>query len=40
MIAVIFEVVPRDGQRDAYLSAAASLREHLATIDGFVSIER
>jgi heme-degrading monooxygenase HmoA len=40
MIAVIFEVVPREGQRDAYLAAAASLREHLATIDGFVSIER
>lgn len=40
MIAVIFEVVPADGQRDAYLAAAASLREQLATIDGFLSIER
>lgn len=40
MIAVIFEVLPADGQRDAYLAAAASLREHLATIDGFLSIER
>lgn len=40
MIAVIFEVVPRDGQRDAYLRAAASLRHRLGTIDGFLSIER
>lgn len=40
MIAVIFEVVPRDGQRDADLAAAASLRDLLATIDGSVSIER
>lgn len=29
MIAVIFEVLPRDGQRGAYLGAAASLRHHL-----------
>ncbi len=40
MIAVIFEVLPRSGQRDAYLGAAASLREHLAIIDGFISVER
>ncbi len=40
MIAVIFEVVPRPGQRDAYLAAAASLRDRLAGIDGFLSIER
>jgi heme-degrading monooxygenase HmoA len=40
MIAVIFEVVPREGQRDAYLAAAASLRDALADIDGFLSIER
>jgi heme-degrading monooxygenase HmoA len=40
VIAVIFEVVPRDGQRDAYLAAAASLRQQLETIDGFLSIER
>jgi heme-degrading monooxygenase HmoA len=40
MIAVIFEVVPAEGQRDAYLAAAASLRDHLAAIDGFLSIER
>ena len=40
MIAVIFEVLPGEGQRDAYLDAAAALRRHLDTIDGFVSIER
>lgn len=40
MIAVIFEVLPCSGQRDAYLGAAASLREHLATVDGFISVER
>lgn len=40
MIAVIFEVVPAEGQRDAYLAMAASLRDDLAGIDGFVSVER
>ena len=40
MIAVIFEVVPAAGQRDAYLDTAAKLRPLLATIEGFVSIER
>lgn len=40
MIAVIFEVEPRPGSRDAYLDAAASLRPLLSRIDGFVSIER
>jgi len=40
MIAVIFEVVPREGHYDAYLAIAAGLREHLEQIDGFVSVER
>ena len=40
MIAVIFEVEPRPGQKDAYLDTAASLRPLLAQVDGFVSIER
>ncbi|HSC00912.1 MAG TPA: antibiotic biosynthesis monooxygenase [Burkholderiaceae bacterium] len=40
MIAVIFEVVPRDGHADAYLALAAGLREQLEAIDGFVSVER
>ncbi len=40
MIAVIFEVEPRDGGRDAYLRIAAELRPLLDEIDGFISIER
>lgn len=40
MIAVIFEVVPHDAERQAYLDAAAALKPHLEHMDGFVSIER
>ena len=40
MIAVIFEVQPAQGKRDAYLSIAAELRPLLDGIDGIVSIER
>ncbi|MBE1205804.1 antibiotic biosynthesis monooxygenase family protein [Aminobacter carboxidus] len=40
MIAVIFEVEPAEGQRDAYLGIAADLRPLLDGIDGFLSIER
>jgi heme-degrading monooxygenase HmoA len=40
MIAVIFEVVPGEGRRDAYLGIAADLKPLLETIDGFVSVER
>ena len=40
MIAVIFELVPAKGQRDAYLGKAADLRPMLDGIDGFLSIER
>jgi len=40
MIAVIFEVEPAEGRRDAYLSIAANLRPLLDGIDGFISIER
>lgn len=40
MIAVIFEVSPRDGRRQEYLDIAASLRPLLSRIDGFISIER
>lgn len=40
MIAVIFEVEPHPDRRDDYLALAASLRAELATIDGFLSIER
>ena len=40
MIAVIFEVWPTDGRAREYFDLAASLREDLAQIDGFISIER
>ncbi|HSQ81827.1 MAG TPA: antibiotic biosynthesis monooxygenase [Casimicrobiaceae bacterium] len=40
MIAVIFEVVPRNGTKEAYLAAAASLRPMLDKMDGFISLER
>jgi heme-degrading monooxygenase HmoA len=40
MIAVIFEVTPAEGKRDAYLDIAARLRPLLDGIDGFISIER
>lgn len=40
MIAVIFEVSPRQGSTERYLDLAAQLRPLLEQIDGFVSIER
>lgn len=41
MIAVMFEVWPADDdRREQYLDIAASLREELSGIDGFLSIER
>jgi heme-degrading monooxygenase HmoA len=40
MIAVIFEVEPGEGHRDAYLDIAARLRPELKAIDGFLSVER
>jgi heme-degrading monooxygenase HmoA len=40
MIAVIFEVVPEEGGRDAYFDIAAGLRPLLEGVDGFVSVER
>ena len=40
MIAVIFEVEPRDSARYDYLRIAAELRPLLDEIDGFISIER
>jgi len=40
MIAVIFEVWPKDGRRQEYLDIAAGLRPLLDAIDGFISIER
>jgi heme-degrading monooxygenase HmoA len=40
MIAVIFEVWPAPGRKDDYLRLAASLRDELDHMDGFISIER
>lgn len=40
MIAVIFEVTPAEGRKDAYLDIAARFRPLLAEIDGFISLER
>ena len=40
MIAVIFEVQPKDGRREAYLDLAAELRPLLEQVDGFISVER
>ena len=40
MIAVIFEVEPADGRRDAYLDIAAQLKPKLEQMDGFISVER
>lgn len=40
MIAIIFEVTPKPGCRDAYLAVAAKLKLILEQIDGFISVER
>ena len=40
VIAVIFEGIAQEAQKEAYLDAAARLRPLLADIDGFLSIER
>lgn len=40
MIAVIFEIVPAEGRRGAYLNLAADLRPLLDGVQGFISIER
>lgn len=40
MIAMIFEVFPAEGQKDAYLSMATEMRPLVEQIDGFVSVER
>jgi heme-degrading monooxygenase HmoA len=40
MIAIIFEVYPAEGQKDAYLDIAATMRPLVAEIEGFISVER
>lgn len=40
MIAVIFEVEPKDGRAQDYFDLAAGLKAELEVIDGFISVER
>lgn len=40
MIAVIFEVTPKEGMMGPYLDMAARMKEHLEGFDGFISVER
>jgi heme-degrading monooxygenase HmoA len=40
MIAVIFEVWPKEGHRTPYLDIAASLKAELEQHPGFISVER
>ena len=40
MIAVIFELEPREGASARYFELAAALKPALEKIDGFVSVER
>ena len=40
MIAVIFEVEPKDGALEEYLAISAELRAELEQIEGFISVER
>lgn len=40
MIAVIFEVLPAEGKREAYINLATELAPNLQDVDGFLSIER
>ncbi len=40
MIAVIFEVEPKENQQEDYFTIAASLKDELSTVPGFISVER
>lgn len=40
MIAIIFEVMPAEGQMDPYLDMAAKMRPLAEAIPGFISVER
>ncbi len=40
MIAVIFEVIPAPGQKQAYLDIAAAMRPMVDEVEGFISVER
>lgn len=40
MLAVIFEVLPSEAGKAEYLEIAADLKQYLAEVPGFISIER
>ncbi|MEQ9260595.1 MAG: antibiotic biosynthesis monooxygenase [Roseovarius sp.] len=40
MIAIIFEVIPAEGQKPHYLDIAAEMRPLAEGIEGFISVER
>ena len=40
IIAVIFEVTPKDGQKGNYLYIVATLRLVVGKVEGFISVER
>jgi len=40
VIAVIFEVWPKEAHRDGYFDMAAALKPELEQVDGFISVER
>ena len=40
MIAIIFEVIPAEGKKDAYLDIAATMRPLVEQVEGFISVER
>jgi len=40
MIAVIFEAWPAEGGKELYADLAAALGPQLASVDGFISVER
>jgi len=40
MIAIIFEVEPAKGKKEAYLDIAAKMRPMVEEVEGFLSVER
>jgi heme-degrading monooxygenase HmoA len=40
MIAVMFEFTPHAHRRGRYFDLVGEMREHLARVDGFISVER
>lgn len=40
MIAIIFEVIPKEGRKQAYLDIAAEMRPLVHEMEGFLGVER